>query len=167
MNSFDGPALTLLEEHVRCLMVHMGFTEVAVHSRANTLPAAAEQPERVNLLIHIEAGDEGRLLIGAQGIHLSALQHVIRSLLRRQLNESVYITVDVNGYRARRERGLMGLAEAAARRAKNQGRTVVLKPMEAADRRAIHSALSARSDVRTESMGDEPNRRVVIRPIFL
>lgn len=160
--SFDAPALRLMEEHVRRLLVTMGFAAAVVYCRYRPQPTG-----ETTLLIEIEAGDEGKLLIGTQGQHLAALQHVMRTVLRRQLPVAVLVVVDVNGYQARRERSLVQLAEASARRATMQGKVVVLKPMSSAERRLVHSALAGRADVKTESMGEEPHRRVVIKPLFL
>jgi spoIIIJ-associated protein len=154
----DGPAVALIEEHVRLLLATMGLEAAAV--RCNLSGDEA-------LRVTIEAGDDGRMLIGTHGIHLAALQHIVRCLLRRQIQQDVRIVVDVNGYRARRERSLLGLAEEVARKAQRTGQTVVLQPMSAADRRTIHTALATHKDIRTESLGDEPNRRVVVRPVFL
>jgi len=154
----DGPTIALIEEHVRKLLATMSLSQVRV--RCEFVADNA-------LKISVEAGDNGRTLIGAHGAHLSALQHIVRCLLRRQINPTVRVLVDVNGYRARRERSLLGLAEEVARKAQRTGRTVVLQPMTAADRRTIHTALANYKDVKTESLGDEPNRRVVVRPVFL
>jgi len=166
--SFDSQALALIEEHVLRLLHSMGFKQSSVRCSADRKKENdQEQQQEDCLLVQVDAGDDGKLLIGTQGCHLIAFQHITRSLLRRQLAQHVYINVDVNGYRARRERVLVSLAETAARRAIAQGRAVVLRPMEASDRRMIHASLAGRSDVRTESLGDDPNRRVVIRPVFL
>ncbi len=154
----DGPAIALIEEHVRRLLDVMALGPAKVHCDLDSGNV---------LKISVEAGGEGRVLIGAHGAHLVALQHLVRCLLRRQLHNDVRIMVDVNGYRARRERSLLGLAEEVARKANRTGRTVVLQPMTAADRRTIHTALANYKDVHTESLGDEPNRRVVVRPVFL
>lgn len=153
----DSQALLLIEEHVRRLLSIMGFTEAQVRC------AAAGDV----LAVAIEAGDAGRTLIGSGGAHLSALQHLIRCILRSQLTEPVHITVDVNSYRVRREQSLLHLAREVARKASRTGRTIALRPMPAADRRAIHTALANQPDIQTESLGEEPNRRVVVRPIFL
>ena len=156
-SSLDDQVLALIEEHVRRLLVIMNFTDATVHCDSSD----------DTLLITIDAKDLGRLLIGPQGAHLLALQHIIRCLLRSQLKEAVRITVDVNGYRSRREQSLSHLAQEVARKAQRTGRTIALEPMSAADRRAIHAALANQKDIRTESLGDEPNRRVVVRPVFL
>ncbi|MEX1112265.1 MAG: R3H domain-containing nucleic acid-binding protein [Candidatus Andersenbacteria bacterium] len=154
----DGPAIVLLEEHVRRVLEMMGFGEAEVDcGRSDSLMVS----------ININAGDAGRALIGVRGLHLHALQHTLRCVLRKQLPAGMRVSVDVNGYRARRERSLLGLAEEVARKAARTGRTVVMQPMSASDRRTIHTALAGHKDVQTESLGDEPDRRVVVRPIFL
>lgn len=169
--TINHQATALIEEHVRHLVSMMGFDRAKVscsfrdtkNSAAVTLPL----PTRQHLHIAIDAGPSGRILIGTRGSHLAALQHIIHSLLRRQLKETPRITVDVNGYLAGRERTLLHLAEEAARKAGRTGQAIVLPPMIAAERRTIHTSLAARQDISTESLGEEPNRRVVVRPIFI
>lgn len=149
--------ILLLGEHVRRLLVTMSFDNATI--RSQHLPPY--------LYIHIEAGPEGNLLIGTHGAHLAALQHLLRTILRDTVPVGTRLIVDVNGYRARREQELLQVAEAAARRAVTQGQTVILPPMNSADRRAIHTALAKREDVATESTGVEPQRSVVVKPVFL
>ena len=164
---FDDPTLRLIEEHVRRLVERVGVASdvsvtCVVHSVAQPASSTGEE-----LRINVETGSDGRLLIGANGTHLWALQHLIRCVLRRQLGQAIQATVDVNHYRQRREHTLTQLAQTTARRATLQGQTIILRPMRAADRRLIHTALAERSDVKTESTGDEPNRRVVVQPTFI
>lgn len=154
----DVAGVALIEEHVRHVLTMMGFDGVTVHCHL-----ADEETMRVD----VNAGTAGRLLIGSHGAHLAAFQHIVRCLLRRHTQEDIRVVVDVNGYRLRREKGLLDLAQEVARRAHRTGRTVVLQPMTAADRRAIHTALASHKDITTESLGEEPNRRVVVRPVFL
>ena len=167
MTSFDSQSLSLVAEHIQQLLRRMGFEEAQVHCRLDNVVPSDDEGSRTRLCIEVEAGDEGKLLIGAQGSHLLALQHVVRCVLRRQLSERVYISLDVNGYRVRRDRSLGVLAETMAKQAQRTGRTIVMRPMGASDRRIIHTTLAERGDIKTESMGDEPNRRVVVRPIFI
>lgn len=154
----DQPGIILLEEHVRRVMEIMGFSEATVD---------CSQSESEIVRINVELGEHGRVLIGAQGAHLHALQHVLRCVLRKQLPKGVRVAVDVNGYRARREKVLFGLAEETARKAQRTGRTVVMQPMTASDRRIVHTALASHKDIKTESLGEDPNRRVVVKPLFL
>lgn len=155
--------LPLIEEHIRYLLAVMGFADVRVSCACRSLPA---DPARQQYDIAITAGPAGRLLIGAHGAHLQALQHIVRALLKRELAASARVTVDVNSYRLDRERTLQHLAEEAARKAGRTGRAIVLPPMAAGERRTIHTSLAARADINTESLGTEPNRRVVVRPVF-
>ena len=164
--TLDNETVVLIAEHVRRLLALMNFPTATVHCHLTQSPT--DNSEVIpNLQVSIDAGDAGRLLIGAHGTHLSSLQHIIRCLLHRQITTPVHITVDVNQYRARREQNLSSLAEAMARRAQTTGRTVLLRPMDAADRRTVHSALATHTNVKTESLGDEPNRRVAVKPVFL
>lgn len=154
MNTIDTAAVT---ERVEQLLNTMG------------LPPSQIRCQQLSpyLYIHIEAGPVGKLLIGAGGAHLTALQHIIRSILRSATAPGTRIVVDVNGYRAQREQDLVAVADAAAKRAIMQGQTVILPPMNSADRRVIHTALAGREDLRTASTGEEPQRAVVIKPILL
>ena len=158
MATFDSEAMVLIEEHVRRLLDLAGFTVAEVRCRV-------ESGEPVSrLTIAIEAGDDGKVLIGNHGTTLAALQHLVHCLLRRQLAEPVAVTLDINGYRARQERVTQELATQAAEQALAEGRVVVLKPMNAHERRVVHTALAERPDIATESAGDEPRRRVLVKP---
>ena len=154
----DEPARALLAEHVRKLLDMMGFPSVSVAT-------AVDNENRLH--INLMAGDDSRLLIGVKGNHLYALQHIIRCVLRAHFSQPVSIIVDVNNYRMRHEQSVINLARQSAKKAYQSGKTVVLQPMNAADRRLVHTELATQKQVQTESLGEEPDRRVVIRPIFL
>lgn len=154
----DSSAGILIAEHVRRLLEIMGVQGAQVF---------CDSLEGEVLRIVIATGESGSILIGAQGAHLYAFQHIVRCMLKKSMQAHVRILVDVNGYRARRDRGLVGLAEETARKAQRTGQAVVLEPMNAIDRRAVHTALSGHKEVRTESLGEGVSRRVVVRPVFL
>lgn len=164
--TLNHQVLALIEEHIHHLLKMMDFT----NSQVNCVPTNTKDRQgasQLHLRIDITTAHDGRMLIGPHGSHLQALQHIIRSLIRRQWQNTPYLTVDINGYLASRERALFNVAEEAARKAGSTGRAIVLPPMDAAGRRTIHTSLATRPDIHTESLGDEPNRRVVIRPIFI
>lgn len=123
-------------------------------------------PARSIVQVTIEAGEAGKRVIGPHGEGLRALQHLVRTVVRRE-HPSVAVVVDMNGYRQARHERLARLAHVHARRAKQTGQAVALSPMNAADRRAVHTALTSYNDIHTESVGEEPHRRIVIRPVFL
>ncbi len=103
-------------------------------------------------------------LIGRKGDRLSALQHIVNLMLSKQMGEWTRVLVDVEDYRGRRERQLREVALRAADRVVETGRMLQLEPMPALERRWVHLALRDRSDVATQSIGEEPERRVVVLP---
>jgi spoIIIJ-associated protein len=128
--------------------------------------------------VEIKAGETNRLnvvgegdekealgaLIGRKGERLSALQHLVNLLLSNRVGEWTRILVDVEDYRGRRERQLRDLANRASERVMETGKMLQLEPMPALERRWIHLALRDHERVATQSIGEEPNRRVVVLP---
>ena len=126
--------------------------------------------------IEVETGDTSRLnvvgnedghealgaLIGRKGERLSALQHLVNLMLSRRMGEWTRVLVDVEDYRGRRERQLRDIANRAAARVQETGKMLQLEPMPALERRWIHLALRDHPAVATQSIGEEPNRRIVV-----
>lgn len=108
---------------------------------------------------------ESRALIGEHGRTLAAFEHILRRCLRSALRTECHIIADVNAYRLHRMEAVRRTARASAQRARQTGRAVVLRPMRASERRLVHLALATEAGVATESIGQEPLRRVVIRPV--
>jgi spoIIIJ-associated protein len=110
-------------------------------------------------------GDEKEALgalIGRKGERLSALQHLLNLMLSRRMGAWTRVLVDVEDYRGRRERQLVEIARRAADRVVETGAMLQLEPMPALERRWIHLALRGHTGVSTQSIGEEPQRRVVI-----
>ncbi len=101
-------------------------------------------------------------LIGRKGERLSALQHLVNLMLSRRMGAWTRVLVDVEDYRGRRERQLGEIARRAADKVLESGTMLQLEPMPALERRWIHLALRDVRGVSTQSIGDEPMRRVVI-----
>ncbi len=139
------------------LMDLMGFdAEVAVeHGETNRLNVVGRNDEEHDAL---------GALIGRKGERLSALQHLVNLMLSREMGEWTRVLVDVEGYRGRRERQLREIATRAAARVAETGKMLQLEPMPALERRWIHLALRDHPGVGTQSIGEEPNRRVVLVP---
>jgi spoIIIJ-associated protein len=128
--------------------------------------------------VEVESGDTSRLnvvgdggekdalgaLIGRKGERLSALQHLVNLMLSRKMGGWTRVLVDVEDYRGRRERQLRDLATRAAGRVVETGKMLQLEPMPALERRWVHIALRDNPDVVTQSIGEEPNRRIVVLP---
>ena len=109
-------------------------------------------------------GKELGVLIGKHGQTLEALQFIVNLILLRKTEAKKKINVDVEGYRARREKSLRDLARRIADKAKREKRKVVLEPMLPSERRIIHLTLQRNPYISTYSQGEEPMRRVVISP---
>jgi spoIIIJ-associated protein len=112
-----------------------------------------------------EEGDENlALLIGRHGSALDALQEVVRGVVHHRTGERCQVVVDVEDYRKRRRAHLVSRASQAALRVQKTGRPERLDPMNAFERKIVHDAVAEVSGVATASEGEDPDRRVVIRP---
>src|SRR5206468_7942524 len=107
-------------------------------------------------------GTDLGVLIGRGGENLVALQQVVSAITSKKVGRSVHVGIDIEGYRHRREEQLREMALRVASRVKATGSAVTLEPMLAYERRVVHLAVQEQQGVRTESVGVEPNRRVVI-----
>lgn len=122
---------------------------------------AVETDEENNLHVNME-GDTLGILIGRRGETLDALQYLTSLKVNRGQSEYTRVTLDTEGYRAKREEALVRLANRMANRCVKTGRRVVMEPMNPYERRILHSALQTHPSVTTHSEGEEPNRHVVI-----
>lgn len=107
-------------------------------------------------------GADAAALIGTGGENLVAIQQVISAITSKKVGHSVHVGVDIEGYRYKREAQLREMAERVVARVKATGAAVTLEPMLAYERRVVHLVVQGQQGVRTESVGIEPNRRVVI-----
>jgi spoIIIJ-associated protein len=109
-------------------------------------------------------GDDLGALIGRRGEKLASLQHIVNLIVGRREGQHHRIAIDVENYRGRREEQLRDVADRAAKRVIQTGKIIQLEPMPAVERRVVHMALLENGKVRTQSVGVEPNRRIVVLP---
>jgi spoIIIJ-associated protein len=109
-------------------------------------------------------GDDLGVLIGRRAEILNALQYIVNLIVSKQVEHWVQVVVDVEGYRARRERQLRQMANRMADQAIKTGRRQVLEPMTASERRIVHLELRDHPNVSTQSIGEDPARKVTIVP---
>ena len=147
-NGKGETARTLVEG----LLKHMGV-------RAQVTVRTGAEP----ITLDISGRDLGAL-IGWRGETLRALQAVTNVMVGRHLDEGERIIVDVERYRQRREHTVREIAMRAARQVKMTGDAITLDAMQPFERRAIHLALEGDPDVTSSSIGEEPDRRVVVGP---
>ena len=133
------------------------------------------------IVVSIQTPNNARFLIGKNGQNLKALEHVLRAMLIKPDNFSPgedsnkagtvsgggaregTIILDVNDYRKSRASYLVDVAKQAVARVRNTQKAEALFPMSAYERRIVHMELAAYPDIATESIGSDPNRRVVIK----
>src|SRR5881296_2374920 len=119
--------------------------------------ADGPRPEGIEVL-----GPDLGALIGRGGENLVALQQVTSAITSRRVGRTVHVPLDIEGYRRRREEQLREIARRVASRVRASGQAVTLEPMLAYERRIVHLAVQDTPGVKTESVGVDPNRRVVI-----
>ncbi len=108
--------------------------------------------------------NESSILIGKNGRTIEALQVVTTQMLNRELNDYYRFIIDVNDYRSKRKSRLERLAKTTAKDVSRTKTEAKLEAMNSFDRRIIHNALTNNKYVYTESVGEDPNRCVVIKP---
>ena len=109
-------------------------------------------------------GDDLGALIGRRGEKLASLQHLVNLIVGRREGQHHRIAIDVENYRGRREQQLRDVADRAAKRVIQTGKIIQLEAMPAIERRVVHMALLENPRIRTQSVGVEPNRRIVVLP---
>ena len=127
---------------------------------------------KVGLTVSLYTPDNARFLIGKNGQNLGAFEHLLRSMFLKPArggsvggNKNIAtINVDVNDYRRSRASYVVDMAKQAVQRVRNTQKAEVLASMSAYERKVVHMELASCPDIATESMGDEPNRRIVIKP---
>ncbi|TSC91366.1 MAG: spoIIIJ-associated protein [Parcubacteria group bacterium Licking1014_17] len=116
-------------------------------------------------IISIESLSGSGVLIGKKGQNLEALEHLIKLAAAKSLENEIFpFIVDVNKYRKSQISHIASTAREVAVRVARNNRAEFLSPMSAYERRIVHTELSSFKGVGTESVGKDPNRRVIIKP---
>ena len=114
------------------------------------------------IFLNISTKDSA-LLIGKRGDSLKALQSIINTVYRHNNPESGFVGIDVEGYKKERVEKVQAIAQEMAQKAIDTGQDQHLKPMNAFERRSVHTLLSEDPNIITDSEGDGVNRHIVIR----
>jgi spoIIIJ-associated protein len=110
-------------------------------------------------------GSELGLLVGPGGRTLNAVQDLARVAAQRRLGDhETRLRVDVAGYRERREAALSAFARDVAEQVRASGTARSLEPMTSADRKVVHDVLNEEDGVSSRSVGDDPDRRIIVEP---
>ncbi len=151
VESDNGDVVVKTEEFILGVLSKMGITA----------SAQIEIKENNRIEISLEGENMG-MVIGRRGETLDALQHVVQLYVNKEFETFYKVTVDTEDYRAKREEALTQLAHGLAKRVIRTRKEVVLEPMKPYERRIIHTALQNYNKVKTHSIGEEPNRKLVV-----
>lgn len=137
---------------VKSLMDSLGIqdAEISVTRRENTL------------FIEVKTNDEYSL-IGRENERFEAFSHILKRMIAKNHGEETRVVIDVNGERARNEERIKNKALMMAERAKSFKIDVELEPMTSYERMIVHSHLEGMANIRTESVGEGRDRRLIIR----
>ena len=159
ISSDENDVMELAAATVEELLERMDVQATVNTSIADQVDNRGRRPVTVNI-----TGSDLSILIGRQTETLNALQYITTLIVGKELGRAVSLIVDVEGYRQRREQQLRQLARRMADQAIKTGRRQVLEPMPANERRIVHMELREIPEVETESVGEEPRRKVTILP---
>ena len=141
----------LAVEYVTSILHAMGAKDFTIESN--------KDGDNLNIILK---GDDLGFVIGRRGETIDAIQYLASLAINRLDGDYMRITIDSGNFREKREKTLESLAKRLARTAVKTGRSVTLEPMNPYERRIIHATVSTVEGATSSSIGEEPNRRVVI-----
>jgi spoIIIJ-associated protein len=125
-------------------------------------------PSEVNVrkvgdrLVFSLSTEEGGIFIGKNGEVMEAIQFILRLAIAKRFKHSFKLLFDINGYREKRKKAVIDLAKKLAQKVRKTGRPVKTAPLNAYERRAIHTYFKNDKGIQTKSEGEGPTKRVVI-----
>jgi spoIIIJ-associated protein len=155
----DDQILQIAKETVLELLEKMKVHAEVTATYGETEDDRDRPPVYVNIY-----GDDLSILIGRKAETLDALQYIAKLIIGKELERSVHLIVDVEGYRKRRETQIRQLASRVAEQVRETGRAQTLEPMPPHERRFVHIELRNNPNVYTASIGEGDRRKVVIHP---
>ena len=158
----EQPEHDMILDHTEAVVSRM-LHFLNLEAQVSAHYGATERDGRKNIQVDIR-GKDLSVLIGRRSETLSAFQYIASLIVGKETQQFVQLVVDVEGYRDRREKQLVQMAKRMAEQVAKTGRRQTLEPMPSSERRIIHIALREHPDVKTESTGEEPYRKVVIMP---
>jgi spoIIIJ-associated protein len=159
------------QQWLKTLLLLTGVPTEVSGSLEQNLPQESDSQEPDNYWLTIDetnlTPEQIRVLIGSDGSVLDAIQYLANSVLnlnQPQEGQASY-TIELNGYRIKRQAEIRALAEAASEEVRATGREVEIKSLSSAERRQIHTFLKEFADLETFSRGKEPHRHLVVRQL--
>lgn len=161
---------TLLKKNVKIEVIN--YNDLVDYIKENIIEITKKMGMTVNLEVRRRDdnitiklfSDHNAVLIGRNGSTIEALQTIIRQMVHNETKEFIGVILDVENYKDKRIKNLEFLAKKVAKEVRETKVETKLDSMNSYERRIIHSALSDNKYVYTESVGEEPNRCVVVKP---
>ncbi|TSC91143.1 MAG: single-stranded nucleic acid binding R3H domain-containing protein [Parcubacteria group bacterium Gr01-1014_2] len=122
------------------------------------------QGEQDLFIVKIDSKEDQPLLLDDKGKNLKAFEHIAKNLAAKELNQKINLILDLNNFLEKRNGKISELARLVAKKVQASQKSYVLSPMSAYERRLVHIELADWPDITTESIGEEPKRRVMIKP---
>lgn len=162
---FDQNNLKKIKETIEEFFQKMSFeVKIELSTPKKTLIEGKVKKEVASLPINLKV-ENPRILIGEKGEVLFEIQHLLKVILKRKIeNQDFYLDLDINDYKKKKINYLKELARELANEVFLTKKEKILPPMPPFERRIIHLELTNHPNVTTESIGQEPERRVVIKP---
>lgn len=150
--------IDLVKELVQETVLKMGFS--------CEVEAQGEFSGEETLVFNIKTQDSS-FLIGQYGANLQSLQHIIRILAREKIKERSRFVLDVNSYRKEKNDSVLRLAKELSEQVLREKRAIIMRPMSPYERRLVHLELAKNEQIKTESIGEGEERKIVIKPVNL
>lgn len=148
-----------IRKKIKELFQIIGFNDIEIDIRKDN-----SLKDRELLIVNIDMDSEQANSFLKEGaVGLDALQHLARVLISREAISQTLLLIDINKYRKKREDDLIELAIETAKKVRRMKKPINLEPMSAYERRFIHLKLAEQPDIVTESIGEEPERKIVVR----
>ncbi|MCX7857742.1 MAG: protein jag [Deltaproteobacteria bacterium] len=126
------------------------------------VPSEVKAKKVGDRIVFTLSSKEGNIFIGKNGEVMDALQFILRLAIAKKFKHGFKLLFDINGYREKRKKALLDLAKKLAQRVKRTGRPIKTEPLNAYERRTIHTYFKNDKVIQTKSEGDGPTKRVVI-----
>lgn len=140
------------------------FEKAGFHFDSLNIEKHKGQEEQDLFIVKIDSKDNHSLLLDDKGISLKAFEHIAKNLAVKELNQKIGLVLDLNNFLEKRNGKISELARLVAKKVQASQKSYVLRPMSAYERRLVHIELANWPDIKTESIGEEPKRRVIIKP---
>jgi spoIIIJ-associated protein len=145
-------------------------TEIKGELEASNTSGSGDTPEGESYWLTIDetklTPEQVQILIGTDGSVLDAMQYLVNSTLNlnQEPQQQASYTIELNGYRVKRQAEIQAIAQNAAEQVRNYGQQVEIKSLSSAERRQVHTFLKDFGDLETFSQGKEPHRHLIVRP---